>query len=426
MADVRGLRGLYYNPSRIPDLSRVISLPYDVITPEHRHSYLKRSEYNVVRLILPEGEDPYAAADRLATEWIREGILIQDQEPCLYLYHQTFRTAEGEEKTRTGFLSRIRLEDFEKGIVLPHEATLFAPKEDRLKLLRATRINFSAIFSLYSDPAHEIDSVLNPFTSAPPRFSVTDEAGILNRFWAVRDTAAVQKVQKLMGNYWVLIADGHHRYESCLVYRNEQSKTNPDPEAPFHFTLMYFANIHHPGIAISPYNRAILDLPSWNPQDVLRTSEAYFDIERFDNRDRAVQSLKHHVSTTAIAALLRGIKGAVVFRLKPDVNLQSHYPQGTPEVVRKLDVNVLHRLFLHEILGITEEDVKKQTYIMYYKDVEEERRDFDSGKLQIAFFLNPTRVDQVVEAAKAGVKMPQKSTFFYPKLMTGFVMNKHE
>ena len=127
------------------------------------------------------------------------------------MYHQTFRTNEGEEKTRTGFLSRIRLEDFDKGVVLPHEATLFAPKEDRLKLLRASKINFSAIFSLYSDPNHEIDSILQPFTSAPPRFSVTDESGILNRVWAVRDVAAIQKVQELMQNHWVLIADGHHR-----------------------------------------------------------------------------------------------------------------------------------------------------------------------------------------------------------------------
>jgi uncharacterized protein (DUF1015 family) len=426
MADVRGLRGLYYNPARIPDASNVISLPYDVISPEHRQEYIQRSEFNIVRLILPDGADPYAEADRLAKEWIREGILIQDQEPCVYLYHQTFRTNEGEEKTRTGFLARVRLEDFDKGVVLPHEATLFAPKEDRLKLLRASKINFSAIFSLYSDPTHEIDSILQHFTSAPPRFSVADESGILNRVWAVRDVAAIQKVQEIMQNHWVLIADGHHRYESCLVYRDEQRKNNSDPEAPFNFTLMYFSNIHHPGIAISPYNRAVADLPSWNPQDILRKSEKYFDQERFDNRDRAVQAAKENSARTAFTALVRGIDGAVLFKLKPGVDLKSIYPKNTPEVVMNLDVNVLHKLFLNEILGITDDDVKKQTYIKYFKDLEEERRAFDSGKLQIAFFLNPTRVDQVVEAAKAGLKMPQKSTFFYPKIMTGFVMNKHE
>ncbi len=426
MADVRALRGLYYNPARIPDVSSVISLPYDVISAEHRQEYIKRSEYNIVRLILPEGDDPYGAADHLAKEWIREGILIQDQEPCLYLYHQTFRTNEGEQKSRTGFLARVRLEDFDKGVVLPHEATLFAPKEDRLKLLRATKINFSAIFSLYSDPAHEIDSILQHFTPAPPRFSVIDESGILNRVWAVRDASAIQKVQELMQKHWVLIADGHHRYESCLVYRDEQSKINPDPEAPFHFTLMYFSNIHHPGIAISPYNRAVADLPSWNPQDILRRSEKYFDLERFDNRDRTIQAAKENSATTAFAAFVRGIDGSILFKLKSGVDLKGIYPKDTPEVVMNLDVNVLHKLFLNEILGITDEDVKKQTYIRYYKDLDDERRDFDSGKLQIAFFLNPTRVDQVVEAAKAGIKMPQKSTFFYPKIMTGFVMNKHE
>ncbi|HSE42806.1 MAG TPA: DUF1015 domain-containing protein, partial [Acidobacteriota bacterium] len=154
MADVRAFPGVYYNPAKVPDISHLISLPYDVISPQHRREYAKQSPHNVVHLILPEGKDPYQEANRLARQWIDDGILIQDQDPTIYIYQQTFKNAEGEEKTRTGFLARIRIEDFEKGIVLPHEATLFAPKEDRLKLLRASKINFSPIFSLYSDPVH--------------------------------------------------------------------------------------------------------------------------------------------------------------------------------------------------------------------------------------------------------------------------------
>ena len=204
-------------------------------------------------------------------------------------------------------------------------------------------------------------------------------------------------------------------YESCLVYRDEQRKTNSDPEAPFNFTLMYFSNIHHPGIAISPYNRAVADLSSWNPQDILRKSEKYFDLERFDSRDRAIQAAKQNTSRTAFAALVRGVEGSVLFKLKSGVDLKGIYPKDTPEVVMNLDVNVLHKLFLNEILGITDEDVKKQTYIKYYKDLEEERRDFDSGKLQIAFFLNPTRVDQVVEAAKAGLEDATKIDILLPQ-----------
>ena len=426
MAEIRGFPGLGYNPAKISDLSKVISLPYDVISPEHRREYIDQSPYNVVRLILPEGTDPYQEANKLTKEWIEKGILIQDQEPSIYIYQQSFKTSEGEEKTRTGFLARIRIENFEKGIVLPHEATLFAPKEDRLKLLQACRINFSPIFSLYSDPQHEIDSILTPFASAPPRFSITDENGVLNRFWAIRDHAAIQKVQQIMKDHWVLIADGHHRYESCMVYRDQKSRENQDTEAAHNFTLMYFANIHQPGISISPYNRAIYNLPSFNADDVLQKAKSYFEVQNFDEPDRALQTMREFQPSTAFSAFFNGKKGAFVFRLKQDFDLASLYPPDTSDVVRSLDVNVLHKLFLEHILGISEEDVKKQTYLKYYKDINEERRDFDSGKLQIAFFLNPTRVQQVVDAAKAGEKMPQKSTYFYPKLMTGFVMNKHD
>jgi uncharacterized protein (DUF1015 family) len=426
MADVRGFRGLYYNPAKVPDLSQVISLPYDVISPEHRREYAEQSPHNVVHLILPEGQEPYQEANRLSRQWIDEGILIQDQQPTIYIYQQTFKNADGEEKTRTGFLARIRIEDFEKGIVLPHEATLFAPKEDRLKLLRAAKINFSPIFSLYSDPAHEIDSILTPFTSAPPRFSVTDENGVVNRLWAVRDPAAVQKIQEFMKKHWVLIADGHHRYESCIVYRDEMSRENKDPEAPFQFTLMYFCNIHQPGIAISPYNRAIYNLPSFNADEVLKKAEPFFEIQHFENADRALQTMREYQPKTAFSAFIQGKPGAFVFLLRQGVDVNTFYTKDTPEAVRSLDVNILHKLFLERILGISEEDVKKQTYLKYYKDLNEERRDFESGKLQITFFLNPTRVEQVVDAAKAGAKMPQKSTYFYPKLMTGFVMNKHD
>jgi uncharacterized protein (DUF1015 family) len=309
---------------------------------------------------------------------------------------------------------------------LPHEATLFAPKEDRLKLLQACGVNFSPIFSLYSDPQREIDSILSSFTSAPPRFSVKDENGVLNRLWAVRDPLAIQKVQDFMKKHWVLIADGHHRYESCMVYRDQKSTDNKDPEAPFNFTLMYFSNIHQPGIAISPYNRAIYNLPSFDAGAILKKAEAYFDIRHFDDPERALQTMREFLPSTAFTGFFKEKKGAYVFQLDSGIDLTRFYPPDTSEIVRGLDVNILHKLFLEHILGISEEDVKKQTYLKYYKDLQEERRDFESGKLQIAFFLNPTRVEQVVDAAKAGEKMPQKSTFFYPKLMTGFVMNKHE
>lgn len=426
MAEIRAFPGLQYNPAKVRQLSDVISLPYDVISPEHRMEYLQRSPWNIVRLILPEGEDPYTEAAGTFQHWIEEQVMVREAEPCLYSYHQSFRDQEGQERTRKGFMGIVRLEPFEKGIVLPHEATLFAPKEDRLKLLRACKSNFSPIFGLYADPEMQIDRALDMLTQAPPRARVVDEAGITNTFWAIRDQEVIQDVCRWMSDKWVLIADGHHRYESCLVYRDEMAAHNSDPEAPFQFTLMYFTNIHHPGIAIFPYNRGVGNLPKYDARAILKKAGQYFEIREFDDRQKAQFAMRRAGEQgTAFLALLQGEKDIFLFVLKSNVNIAQFYPQGTSELVQNLDVNLLHRIFIHTILGISEEEVGKQAYLKYYKEIKDELKDFESGKLQIAFLMNPTKVEQVVSVAKAGEKMPQKSTFFYPKLMTGFVMNQH-
>ena len=426
MAEIRGFAGLHYNPAKVTRLEDVISLPYDVISPEHRAEYLARSPWNIVKLILPDGADPYASAASHLNAWIEESVLMKDPAPCVYVYHQAFRDQDGTERVRKGFIAAVRIEEFEKGIVLPHEATLFAPKEDRLKLLRACKTNFSPIFGLYSDPSMHIENLLEPFTEGPPRSRVTDESNIENSFWAIHDEATIARVQEWMREKWVLIADGHHRYESCLVYRNEMAEKNPDPDAPFRFTMMYFSNIQHPGIVINPYNRGISGLAKFDTRSVLKKASHYFDIREFDNRESAQFALRRAgENSTAFLALLQGERDIYLFVLKPNVSLQQFYPEGTPEIVQNLDVNILHRIFVHTILGISDEDVSRQTFLKYYKELKEELKDFESGKLQIAFLLNPTKVEQVVAVAQAGEKMPQKSTFFYPKLMNGFVMNQH-
>ncbi len=427
MADVRAFRGLCYNQAKIDQLAEVIAPPYDVISPEQKQNLLARSPYNIVRLILPDGEHPYENASNLLQNWIERQVLHPDLDPSLYCYHQTFKTPEGEEKTRKGFLALIRLVDFEEGIVLPHEATLSAPKEDRLQLLRATRTNFCPIFSLYSDPERTIDRLLEPFTSVPPRAKAVDGDGILNTFWAIFDRDTVEKVHSLMKKHWVLIADGHHRYEACLLYRNERSREDKNPDAPFHFTLMFFCNIHQPGITVLPYNRAVLNLPDFDPQTILRKASEYFEVATQDDSRIAQQDLKRagH-ENTAFLARFTGSSHFYLFTLKPGLPLSTFYPPGTPESVQKLDVNVLHKVFLGTILSISDEDIQNQKYLKYYKNSDDEQKDFEEGKLQIAFFLNPTRVEQVVEVSQARKKMPQKSTFFYPKVLTGFVLNKHQ
>ena len=427
MAEVRAFHGLCYNPAKIEQLGDVIAPPYDVISPEQKKELLARSPYNVVRLTLPDGEDPYQTASRILDEWIRDQVIRPDPEPTIYCYHQTFKTPDGEEKTRKGFLALIRLVDFDQGIVLPHESTLSAPKEDRLQLLRAARTNFCPIFSLYSDPEQSIDSLLDPFTSAPPRAKVRDSDGILNTLWAVSDKKTVESVQTLMQKHWVLIADGHHRYEASLLYRNERSREDQNPDAPFHFTLMFFCNMNQPGITVLPYNRAVAQLPDFNFQDVLRKAAEFFEIATFDDAESAQRELKAAgKNNTAFLARLNGSTHLYLFTWKSSKSLSSFYPDGTPDAVQKLDVNLLHKVFLETILSISEEDIRSQKYLKYYKNTRDEQKDFEDGKIQIAFFLNPTRIEQVVDISKAGRKMPQKSTFFYPKVMTGFVLNKHE
>ncbi|MCI0412383.1 DUF1015 domain-containing protein [bacterium] len=427
MAEIRAFQGLCYNPAKIEQISDVIAPPYDVISPEQKEQLLQRSPYNIVRLILPDGEEPYRNANRIVQSWMQQQVLLPDAAPSIYCYHQTFKTPEGEERTRKGFLALIRLVDWDQGVVLPHEATLSAPKEDRLMLLRACKINFSPIFSLYSDPELKADKLLEPFTSTPPRTKAQDPDGILNTFWAISDRDTVEKVQSIMSEHWVLIADGHHRYESCLLYRNERSREDKNPDAPFHFTLMFFCNINQPGITVLPYNRAVLSLPTFDPEAILRKASGYFSIQSFGDSRIAFAELKvAGRERTAFLARFAGTPGWKLFSLMPGTKLESYYAPETPRTVQNLDVNVLHKIFLGAILSISDEDIRNQTYLKYYKNAEEEQKDFERGKLQIAFFLNPTRVDQVIEVSKAGKKMPQKSTFFYPKLMTGFVMNKHE
>jgi uncharacterized protein (DUF1015 family) len=426
MADVRGFPGLHYNPAKINNLADVISPPYDVISPEHRTEYLRKNSWNIVHLTLPEGQDPYENARKLFEQWLAEEVLVQDQESSMYYYHQTFQTPEGGSKTRKGFFTIVRIENFEKKIVLPHEATLFAPKEDRLNLLRATRANLEPILSLYSDPEQRIDALLEPLTDAPPRSKVEDEFGNSHSIWAIKDPAMISELQELMKENWVLIADGHHRYESCLMYRDEMGKENQDPEAPFHFMLMMLANIHQPGIHVLPYNRGIKNLPKFEPRDVLKKAGNFFDIHEFEEQDQARLALKKEGSeTTAFLALLQNQRSYYLFRLKPHAKIAQFYPANTTNVVQRLDVNILHKVFIQGILSISEEEIQNQKYLKYYKDTKEEMKDFEAGRLQIAFFLNPTRVDQVVEVSRAGEKMPQKSTFFYPKLMSGFVLYKH-
>jgi uncharacterized protein (DUF1015 family) len=426
MTDIRAFPGVSYNMGAIKSLSDVVTPPYDVISPEQKKAYLEKSSYNVVRLILPDGEKPYEHAAQLFEDWLKTQILVQDPEPSLYGYQQTFVSADGEEKSRKGFISRIRLEDFDRGIVLPHESTLAAPKQDRLDLLRACKANFSPIFSLYSDPEMRVNSLLDSATQTPPRARVTDEGGAVHSLWRIHEPALIDSICSQMKSHWVLIADGHHRYESCLAYRDEMKRQNPDPEAPFHFTLMFFANLHDPGVEILPYNRGILNLPSFDPAAIRKKASAFFDIVEFKDVNAAAAVLKERgQKTTAFVTQFAGTPGAFLMVLKPETDLRPFYPANASSAVQRLDVNILHKIFLENVLSISQTDIHQQKYLKYYKNQNDERRDFESGALQIAFFMNPTPVQQVVDVSRGGEKMPQKSTFFYPKLLTGLVINRH-
>ena len=440
MAKVIPFRGILYDPDKVPDLKAVITPPHDVISETEQEEYYKAHPHNVIRLILgkvnpgdTEHDNRYTRAAKFFRSWIDEGILTQDKEPAFYVTETDYRL-DGEVRTRFAFIALVGLEDFEKGIILPHEKTFSATNADRLKLIEATRANFSPIFSLFSDPDNAIFGLLRAaIQGLQPDLDFKDLTGDQHRLWRVSDQQIHEEIRQRLADRSLYIADGHHRYESALEYRNRIMSQQPglDPNDPCNSVMMYLTSIHDPGLAIRPAHRVLCDTDRARVKGFINKARPYFDIETIDfdplNREQVEKAFLSKVRTgangTVIGAALRDDKGFYVLRVKEGV-MDHLFDQKIPTPLRKLDVTAVTNLVFQEILGLNGAALDDERCIMYTSRADTALDAIYTGECPIALILNPTKLDQLQEVSNAGLIMPRKSTYFYPKVMAGLVINK--
>jgi uncharacterized protein (DUF1015 family) len=439
MARIYPFRALRYNPSMVR-VEDVVTQPYDKITPAMQQAYYQRSLYNLVRVVLglpelfdePGTNDVYTRAARDFADWRRMGILTQEKDACIFAYSQRFTVpgGDGEVHERRAFIALGELCDYSQQVVFRHEQTLSKPKSDRLNLLRATRAHFGQIFMLYSDPALTAEKILFSGTAAP-EIEVTDEHGVTHRVWKVSDMSTINILLGAMEDKKLIIADGHHRYETALAYsldhapknvtRTERNlaNTTPHPAYPEAAVMMTFVNIDSSGITILPTHRVVFGLTDFSPVAFLAKAHKFFDIEPVNAEDAAALTklLARQTGTAFIAISKRGYH---LLKAKPEV--VANTLAKLPERQRRLDLTQLHSLVLEDLLNITPEAIREQQNLRYVRDAGEAMEQVSRGEADLAFLTNPITLSQLREVAFAGDVMPQKSTDFYPKLLSGLAI----
>jgi uncharacterized protein (DUF1015 family) len=413
MAEITPFRGLLYDVSKV-SIEDVLAPPYDIITPEYQESLYRKSPHNIVRIDFGkeeladnETENRYTRAKRYFDIWIRDGVLIRSDKPSFYAYEIIY-TLHDVRKRHLGFLCLVKLEELGNGSIYPHECTHSKPKQDRLNLLKACEANTSPIFSLYKSSADGISRILSKITLTKPYLQAADLSGNLHRLWQIDRTEEIEIIKQELADKAVFIADGHHRYETSFEYWREMSvkKTSSSAKKSYNYTLMYLTNLMDEGITILPTHRLIKEIP----EDIFGRLSRYFEIETvakdFDIRKR-----------------LSGRKNVFGFFRKPEKawHILTHKGRNLSELhpdLREIDVIILHEMIFKKILLNPE--------IGYEMDIVKAIDRVNQGDYAAAFFLNPTRVEDVEKSALSSMRMPPKSTYFYPKLLTGLVLNKWE
>ncbi len=418
MADVQPLRALHYNPAVVGPLANVVAPPYDVIDAAQRAELIARSPFNVVAVDLPQSTpdepDQYASAGALFERWQREGALVRDDEPALWAHTQDYTGPDGRARTRSGFFCRVRIEDYGPGRVRPHERTHPGPKEDRLRLTRATRANVSPIFSLYSDPANAAWDALSPATAQPPWAQITDADGTVHRLWRASDPSAIAAVQAATSDAELLIADGHHRYETMHAYAEEVGG-----DGEHRYILMCLVALEDPGLTVFPTHRLIGGLDDERRAALEQTLRRDFDIAEVPLEEIAPPPGEGPLQLGYIDGRdARPSRLTLKDQAIADAALATH-----SEAYRHLDTGVLETLLLKNALGLSDDDIAHFNGLFYARDTAEALAMVRSGSYDAAFLMRPTPVAQVRDVAGAGENMPPKSTYFFPKLLTGLLFN---
>jgi uncharacterized protein (DUF1015 family) len=417
MADVQPLRALHYDLGRAGPLGDVASPPYDVIDPRQRAALAARSPYNVVHVDLPEapdGGDPYAHAAALLERWQAEGAVVRDEEPAMWALVQDFVAPDGEARTRRGLFARVRVEEYGAGRIRPHERTHHGPREDRLRLTRATKANLSPIFSLYGDPSGTAWGAIAPGTEGEPFGEMTDEEGTRHRLWRVADPAAIATVQSALADTELLIADGHHRYETARVYAEEVGG-----EGEHRYVLMCLVALEDPGLQVFPTHRLVRDTTPQTQEALGTALRENFEVAEIDPSELRPPDGDGPLTMGYIDSFF---KRAFRLTLK-DQAIADRALEGMPEPYRTLDTAVLEALVLTGPLGLTEDDISHLRGLGYSRTDQEALDLVRSGEFDAAFFLRASPVSQVQRVAATGINMPPKSTYFYPKVPTGLLFN---
>lgn len=440
--DIAPFRGIRYNREKV-DIQRVFSPPYDIISPEEQEALYKRDPYNVVRLVLgriydedTEENNRYTRAAETFQNWLKEGVLIQEDKPAIYIYEEEYEI-HGHHRRMRGFFARSRIYDYDEGVVLRHEKTLKGPKEDRLKLMRATGANFSQIFMLYPDKEKIVDAVLDSEADLrPPDYEVMDSNGDWHRMWILRDREKIRKIVDTLKPMKAYIADGHHRYETSRVYRNEMRERYPDytGDEAFNFNLVQFNNLYSEDITILPTYRLLYGLAEelTAPESVQKAVEEDFLWKSMEFLSNEPERMGVEISERLRKMEMDGKKAfALYFASHPEryylliLKSLELADRVTPELhksLRYLDVSLLHNTLIKPVFGIDQENLER--HVDYTPSPSMAISSVKDGKYQVSAFLNPTKLVELKEVSEAFQNMPQKSTYFYPKQITGLVFNR--
>lgn len=426
MAEIKGYKGLRFNCEKAGKIEELVCPPYDIISDQQREEYIKTNPHNIIRLELPKGDDKYNKAAEILKDWLEKGILVKEDKPAIYIYEEEF-TAYGERKAIKGIICRVKLEEFSKGIILPHEFTLSKAKEDRLNLMKATNCNFSQIYSLYMDGGKNTLGKIDSLSKSEPDIQLQDNDNVTHRMWIIKDEKAIADICSDFTDRKLYIADGHHRYETALNYRNYLREQGLAKEGDAcDYQMMMLVDMEHPGLVVFPTHRLVRNLDSFNAERVIDSCKEYFDVTEHSDINTIESTLMELYNQGKKAyAFYCGGSSYKLLVLK-DTNIIKKLLPNASTATQQLDVTILHTLILEKIFGIDAENMAKQINLTYTKIFDEAISSVQQGNSQCAFILNPTRVSEIRGVASNGEKMPQKSTYFYPKMITGLVMNQLE